>query len=288
MLPEGIAQPDRKPMPDRPSLLHNAHVAAMREAMREYLEADEAARPHAAHVEERHDHLANTPADTPTAHPQRDYTDAIRKSNAAQDSDLSDRDIGRINHALIEYHAGREEEPPQALREARKSAPACLSKTARALTEAAAALTAIAQNPYALSALLAAATTNPQSIVDADENVERLAQMFATVSQLTALAERAQGQEFSDGLPVFREGAQPAACLDLLLLRLQSIFDGLETPYGEGEMGNATLAKDIAEVLAIANVKTRKGTPYSTKTIENRLAPVRDISKNQDLDTPAN
>jgi hypothetical protein len=263
----------------------------MREAMREYLEADEAARPHAAHVEERHDHLANTPADTPTAHPQRDYTDAIRKSNAAQDSDLSDRDIGRINHALIEYHAGREEEPPQALREARKSAPACLSKTARALTEAAAALTEIAQNPYALSALLAAATTDSQAIDDADKNVERLAQMLATVSQLTALAERAQDQEFSDGMPVFREGAQPAACFDLLLFRLKGIFDGLETRSGEGacEMGNATLAQDIAAVLAIASVKTRKGTPYSPKAIENRLARLcATFPKIKGLDTPAN
>ena len=248
---------------------------------------DEDASLHDAHVVQWNDKRASD--DDAFFERQHNFTGALGRSTIAEDYDLTGDDIARIDFALNEYHVERDDDHIEAMRTAKTLIRNDLKKAHGALNAAVLAFAAIEKNPYALSALHAACNRDIQPTPDTLGNVERLAQMVESLRQLAPIVEQAQQQqEFSNGLPAFQEGAPPDPSFEMLIFRLRGTLEDVASRAPEG-MNQSTRAECIVEILAIANVRTRKGTPYIKKTIENWLSRMDEtFPKIKVLETPAN
>ena len=153
-----------------------------------------------------------------------DYHEAIRNTAFAEDYDITDEDIDRIDFALNEYTERLDDADIKRLREHSRSAGALLEQAARAIRRAVRAVQAIESNHYATSALIAAHAELMNNDRNDDEKIDDLNAATDSIQLLEKVIVKADEQkQYSDGLPVFGIGAPDKIDELRLIYRLNEI-----------------------------------------------------------------
>lgn len=229
---------------------------------------------HDAHVQAWHDYRAHTRDSFFDR--VRDFKGGISRSPAAEDYELTADEIERIDFALNEYMAARSEHRADhtlKLRQDRQTAADAIAAAVKGLDTALSALDAIAKNPYAKTAILAATQGefSRRHRRGKRQDIDGLTKAVESLKRLRTVAQRAQAEPPSDGLPSFPEGAQADPAFTRLIFRLRNICRMREGDERTPLTTNTTIAEFIAEILEIAEIRTREGKAYSAKSIINRL-----------------
>lgn len=259
---------------------HNQHVKAWRASQNGWHTCD--AHVHAwedwhlrdAHVQAWHDYRAD--AIDSFFDRIRDFKGCIGRSPAAEDYELTTDEIERIDFALNEYMTARSEhhdDHTSTLRQDRQTAGGAIAAASTALEAALSALDAIAKNPYAKSSILAATQGefSRRRRRGKRQDIDGLTKAVQSLKRLQAVTKRAQAEPPSDGLPTFSTGSQADPAFTRLIFRLRNICRTRKSDERMPLTTNTTIAEFIAEILEIAEIRTRNGEAYSTKSIRNRL-----------------
>lgn len=195
---------------------------------------------------------------------KRDYRASIRRSTFAADFDLTDDEIERIDFALNDYHVQSTDPEIESLREARRAAPAVITRANTALGKAVSAFAEIESNPYAASTLIAA--IEGEFTGNQDGQIEELGRAIQAMKRLAAMVDRAQREsQPSDGLPPATAGNPGDPFIRLLLFRLRSVFRAVGERAEDG-LSDTIAAEGIQEFMALAGLTMQR------KTIQNNLS----------------
>ncbi len=193
-----------------------------------------------------------------------DYRAAIKRSTFADDYDLTNDEIERIDFALNEYQAHSTDPEIASLRKARIAAPAAIVRANTALRKALSAFAEIESNPYAASTLIAA--LEGEFTGDQNSQIDELARAIQTVQRLSTIVDRAhrEGQP-SDGLPQSAAGSPGDPFVGRLLFRMRSIFRAVGERTESG-LSDTIAAEGIQEFMALVGLTTAR------KTVQNNLS----------------
>ncbi len=140
-------------------------------------------------------------------------------------------------------------------------------------------ISSISSNPYALSAIFNVLPEQFSGTTgNLDDQIERFNAMLSAMEELSGIAKLAESkQEFSDGLPEFKRGAEANRDLNTLVYSLavavrDAISEAIIEESGgasfdsDAETTNAKIAPFLAELLEIGGIR------LTAKAVHNRLA----------------
>jgi hypothetical protein len=207
-----------------------------------------------------------------------DYCKRILESSLAENFDISSEAVDRIDYLLNRYHVDCSEALKKQLRAARKDAPALLQHLSAKLNETIAAISSLSENPYARSAIFSALPEKFTGTASkTDDQIDRFNTLISATEEVAGIANLAViKQEFSNGLPEFKRGADADPHLDMLILSLAAAVpdaireaivqeSGATSHDSTLETSSARIAPYIAELLSIC------GITLTEKAIHNRL-----------------